>query len=796
MQYQASACVISLNLATNDLMTIITRIYTLTVLLLLYPFAVRPQNAPIGSWESHLPYNSAIGLAAEGNTLYTICNYGFFSLNTAHENAYTPYSKTDGMSDITMQRVAYDVATGTLILAYSNGNIDLYKDNTFYNIPDLKLNITGESKAIYQVYASDGIAYLATHLGIIVIDLAKHRIENTMEIIRSRQRGITAVNEILAITGFIVAGDYFYAATDYGVYRVNKNNPRLPDPTVWTKTDSTHSIVHISMFNNELIFASSKSVYKISGDTLLPVYNTNAVFKTNIRHIDAGNDNLMISEYSDSNVAGAVKIMKTDLTITDSLTCYGKPQQALQMPDNTFWIADSVNGLQKFTGNGNKSYYFPDGPSNPYSFDIYAHNKELYIAHGGYNQILGGNFSQFGVSYLHNDKWKLYKHPYFPELENAKDILTVTKDESTGNVYAASFLNGLVTIKPGDKIEQLGSAVFDPGHTYYGDQFRQVIGLALDKPGNLWLTLVNSDHLLYAKTTDDNWHKFVVPDVTFGGPMLVDDNGQIWFVSILTPSELSGGIVVYNPKGTTGDATDDASYHLRVGKGSGNLPNNNVFCIAKDKNNDIWVGTLSGICIVKGCNAPATQSPPCDAIIPMTPSGPLFAKKAVYSIAVDEANRKWVGTDEGVWLLSPDGLTVIEKFTEENSPLPSNRVQKVAIDKVTGDVYIGTYYGLVSYHSTLTEAATSNDEAVIFPNPVPAGYKGSIAIRGLLTNSDVRITDVSGQLVYQAHLQAGGQIIWNGNDYTGHRAQSGVYLVFISGSDGKQTNTGKIVFLQ
>ena len=781
-------------------MTIITRIYTLIVLLSLYPFAARPQNAPIGSWESHLPYNSALGLASDGSTLYTICNYGFFSLNTNSEHAYTSYSKVDGMSGISMQRTAYDATTSTLILAYSDGNIDLYKDNTFYNIPDVKLLTVSGSKEIYQVYTSNGMAYLATHLGIIVIDLAKHRIENTLTIIRNRQRGTTPINEVLSVTSFIIAGDYFYAATNDGIYRVNKDNPWLPDPTIWEKTDSTHSIVHISMLGNELLFASRKGVFKMSGDTLTPVYTTNTVFRTTIRHIDAGSNNLMISEYSDSNVQGAVKIMNTAFAVTDSLTCYGKPQQAIQMPDNTFWIADSINGLQKFTGNGNRSYYFPDGPSSPYSFDIYAHNKELYIAHGGYNQILGGNFSQLGISYLHNDKWKLYRPPYYPEMSTAKDIVTIVKDESDGTVYGASFLNGLVAIKQGDKIEETGSSVFDAGHTYYGDEYRQVIGLGLDKSDNLWLTLINSDHLLYVKTKENNWYKFIVPDASYAGPLVVDDKGQIWFISILSPSALSGGVVVYDPNGTPENASDDASYHLRVGKGYGNLPNNNVLCLAKDKNNDIWIGTLNGIAIITGCNAPFSQLPPCDAVIPIVQSGPyagpLFAGKQVNSIAVDEGNRKWVATDEGVWLLSPDGQTVIQWFTEENSPLPSNHVQKIAIDKVTGDVYFGTYYGLVCYRATLTESGTTNDAALIFPNPVPAGYTGSIAVRGLLTNSDVRITDVSGQLVYHTRVQAGGQVIWNGDDYTGHRAQSGVYLVFISGGDGKQRSIGKIVFLQ
>jgi hypothetical protein len=175
-------------------------------------------------------------------------------------------------------------------------------------------------------------------------------------------------------------------------------------------------------------------------------------------------------------------------------------------------------------------------------------------------------------------------------------------------------------------------------------------------------------------------------------------------------------------------------------------------------------------------------------------AGYLFAGSNVRSIAVDGANRKWVGTDEGLWLLSPDASQIVYKFTVDNSPLPSNLISKISIDKVTGDVYIGTDQGLVVYRSTATEGGAANENVLAFPNPVPSGYSGTIAITGLVTNADVRITDISGQLVYRT-TALGGQAIWNGKDYTGHTPQSGVYLVFASSSDGTQTYAGKIIFM-
>ena len=162
---------------------------------------------------------------------------------------------------------------------------------------------------------------------------------------------------------------------------------------------------------------------------------------------------------------------------------------------------------------------------------------------------------------------------------------------------------------------------------------------------------------------------------------------------------------------------------------------------------------------------------------------------------MDGGNRKWVGTNNGVWLLSPEGDEIILRFNSENSPLPSDGIQTISIDPVTGDVYIGTDKGLVSFRGSATEGGTENGEVVTFPNPVPSGYSGTIAIRGLVEDADVRITDISGQLVYRTRA-LGGQAVWDGKDYTGRRPQSGVYLIFVTNRDGSQTHAGKMVFME
>ncbi len=255
---------------------------------------------------------------------------------------------------------------------------------------------------------------------------------------------------------------------------------------------------------------------------------------------------------------------------------------------------------------------------------------------------------------------------------------------------------------------------------------------------------------------------------------------------------------MYDDAGTPDNPADDSYRTLLGAKGAGGIPaNGSVRSLMKDRDGAIWIGTDDGIAIV---SSPACAlDPSCDAerrIVQYDQfAGYLFAGESVRAMAVDGGNRKWIGTTNGVWLLSPDAGKIVHRFTVDNSPLPSNVIQQIAVDGVTGDVYIGTDQGLISYRGEATEGAPSAGALQVFPNPVQAGYSGSIAIRGLTTDADVRITDVAGQLVYRGK-STGGQLVWNGLDYTGGKPASGVYLIFATNRDGSQTSTGKVVLMR
>ena len=763
--------------------------HTLIVIFILWATIGRGQDKPIGYWESLLPYTTCVGVATDGNLLYAASAQAFFIYNV-RTNETQEFSKVEGMSDLGMQAIGYDMSTSTVVLAYSDGNIDLFKNSTFYNIPDFKLQNIPGAKTINSVYTENGIAYLSTSVGVIVIDLADQVDSGTV----SFYADVSGAYETVPVISFSSTDSFYYAATSNGVYSIGKTNIHFKDYQYWQIVDSTDSITDLATINNTLYLSNHTKVFELVGNTVQTVY----VSDSGVQHIDAGNGELLIGE--NSNTGGRIKIMTVGNNIVDSFECPGPTVQAVELLDSSYWVAMPTTGLNLRTEKVYANTVYPVkpyGPSDAKSFDIYAYNGNVYIAHGGYNQLYGIDNDGNDISYLHDKQWTYYQQYLYQPFNNILDMVALTMDQSKGILYAGSFQDGLFamnTANPNNSYQQINqNSIFGPSLAY-GPNYHQIVGLALDQSDNLWITEMFSDTQLYVKTADSQWYAFYVPNISRGGPIVIDDYGQIWFAS-----DAGDGVSVYNTNGTISDKSDDATYHLSTGVGNGNLPVSNTNCLAKDQNNNIWIGTTNGIAIASNCNAPFSNTPPCDAEIPIVQydqyAGYLFAGYNVTSIAVDGANRKWVGTDNGIWLLSPDASQIVYYFTADNSPLPSNNIQKISIDPITGDVYIGTDMGLISYRSTATLGGTSNQSVLVFPNPVTSNYTGTVAIKGLVANADVRITDITGQLVYRT-TAFGGQAVWNGKDYTGHRPQSGVYLIFVASSDGSQTYVGKVVFIQ
>jgi ligand-binding sensor domain-containing protein len=295
------------------------------------------------------------------------------------------------------------------------------------------------------------------------------------------------------------------------------------------------------------------------------------------------------------------------------------------------------------------------------------------------------------------------------------------------------------------------------------------------------------------RTTSGEWKNFLVNSSTAIAQIVIDDFNQKW---IQAPR--GTGIVVYNHGVDILDASDDEERLLTIGAGNGNLSTNVVYCLLKDLDGEIWVGTSEGISIFYNPGEIFSGTTSGDASQPLVNLGGyneyLLSKEVVTCMAVDGANRKWVGTNSGVFLISEDGTEQLLFFNEENSPLLSNTILSITIDGETGEVFFGTSKGIVSFRYTATDGAAEHTAVKVFPNPVRENYNGLIAISGLVQNAQVKITDDAGRLMYET-TALGGQAVWDGKGYNGQRAQTGVYLVYSSNDDGTETFVTKFLIL-
>jgi hypothetical protein len=755
--------------------------------LIIIPFWCVAQFQPIGKWREHLEFGPAKEIVFAKDKYFVASTWGIYSV-TLDDNVIERYSKVTGLSDLGVKTIQYDAAGERLLIAYNNSNLDLIYRNDIINIPYIKTSDVTGDKSINQIYFEGNNAYLSTGIGVIVVNLDKYEIRSTWPMGRT--------GNATKVTSFCSDNTYFYASTNEGILRITKSN-KLPEnyqnwELITSNNNFTGSVIkNLYNLNGTLYANVNNSLLKYSANQWTEVYRDD--WEWNACSI---NDNTFIITQQKNNYSERrVLILAADGSITTTIENNNwliNPVNA-KMHQQIIYIADSKNGVIIKEGESfdkikiNTPYGKLDG-------DMIFQNNKLYVTGGSVNDAWNYLYNQSGFFVYDNKQWLNYSLQTLPWMDTLLDIITIAIDPLDETIYAGSFIGGLIEIKSnGDyKIFKQGT----PIEKTIGDNSYRVGGLAFDQNRNLWFSNFGGERNFGVKKSDGTWRKFSAPFIirdNMVGGILIDDYDQKW---IQVPQ--GNGIYCYNHGASIDNPGDDRWKWFRVGKGNGNLPGNLIQAMAKDKDGLIWLGTDKGIAIIQ-CPGEVFNTNGCEAFQPVVQqddfAGLLFANEEVRAIAVDGANRKWVGTQNGVWLISSDGEKVIERFTEDNSPLLSNQINRIAIDPNSGEVYFSTFKGICSYRGTATEGEAQHKEVFVFPNPVPANYSGQIGIRGLAANSIVKIVEINGRLVYQTKA-FGGQAVWNGRDYKGNKAATGVYLILVTDETGVEKTAGKIIFVK
>jgi hypothetical protein len=745
----------------------------------------------IGEWKAIIPYNVAQSVTQDENNVYMGSNIGLLITDKSNINNRTRLSRVDGLSDINIQHCIYDEQTQNLVLIYSSLIIDILGDAGITTNLDLKnFNFTQGVKEVNSIN-SDGAGgvLISGNFGLSRFDVANEEFSFTV-----RKLG-------LEVFSSCVLNNTIYLASNEGIYYSDKNNPAIDDLGSWTFFDSDelpagYESYAINSLDGKLYMGINQSVYSYDNNTVQQILNEDNLTPL---YINTSYDYLVVGYgcvdqfcdgplYLKKGDDDFVKIYNdfADSTLNDEYDkCFGQNKNAIADQSGKLWLCDNYTPIRTVETMANGSFdckeIYLNNIASKGVFDIELNGEEIWVAAGGYTTNYDYLFNATKPLGFVDNSWKQFDGINIPN--DLTDFSSVEVHPESNDIFFGSYLDGLVHLTRDENQIRLNNIYNDSNSTLTnipGDDTRTRIGdLEFDADNNLWVANYGSN-IISVFTSNSEWLGFET-DVNVREliSLTIDDNGYKWFIV----GGSSAGLFIYDSGEDLESSADDRELLLTTN--NSNLPTNDVKSITVDKNGDVWVGTQEGP-IVFDCASNIFGESGCQGSLRIGETDDIGAylleTETINCIGVDGANRKWFGTDNGIFVQSETGENQIFTLNTENSPLFSNRIQVIKFHPENGEVFIGTGEGIMVLRGEAIDGETYHSPIEVFPNPVRPEYEGPITIRGVSENSRVKITTVDGKLVYET-IALGGQAVWDGRDLKGRKPETGVYLIFASSDE-------------
>ncbi|MBP3407855.1 MAG: Por secretion system protein [Bacteroidaceae bacterium] len=740
----------------------------------------------IDDWRLYPSYHNATYCQVAGDKVYILASGALYSYNRS-DSEVRLYDKINTLSDIDITHIAYCKEIKALVIVYSNANIDvLYDDEEIYNLSDFKNKLLPQKK-INSINIQGSTAYLSTEFGTVEVDLENLEFRNTY-------------NTGLDTKYTYLFKDRLYTATESGLYYCQTSKNML-DKSNWEKAHQNAMKALAELDGKLYCIASDGKLLEIIPET------------NKLRMVDSSDNYSYIYRDSDSFIAvSASRIVKIDSNGTNKI-CDLKEKYNFILKDNdTFWCCNGYGGVVESAVEDNAIVaknrpLLPNSPIRNFcDFMQFASDDKLLVAGGKLNYFdltfYDGTLMEY--DYV-NDSWNNLPEDTVKKATGLRYVNMCSIDEDPtepGHYFASSFGYGIYEFRNGKFVNHY-SIHNSPLETVVpsNNRYVRVPMVKFDNEGNLWCINTGVKDIVKILKKDGTWISLHYKPIEYLETMvepMIDSRGWLWITSL----QGEAGVFCAKLNGTPFDTSDDESkvwLNKFTNQDGTSYDIYQVYALTEDHNGKMWVGTNAGLFVIDNPQKFFNDGIFKQIKVPRNDgtglADYLLSGTYIKSIKVDGANRKWVGTnDNGIYLISADGLETIHHFTTENSPLPSDCIESIAINGKSGEVFIGTDKGMVSYMSDATRAEEKLDENNVYayPNPVKADYSGVISIVGLTAGCNVKIVDSAGSLMNEGTSQ-GGKYNWNGRNRRGEKVASGVYYVLTYDSNGDEGVATKIL---
>lgn len=682
----------------------------------------------------------------------------------------TKLSKANGLHNIGITAFDYNSQTKTGLIGYSDGSMDVITPQEIKYIVDIpKATGYNGNKKVNHISITGDKAVISVGYGVSIFDLKKKEFGDSAFFLSG---GIyEASNEAT------IFGNKIYSVTNTGL-KSHEINTTFPVFSTWT-TEVPGAFKNIDA-ESELVFSSATSAFMYNNGTPTPLPASFA----NIQDVVITQNNIVVTDN---------RIYTFGLNgISLNAISLGEDCNTATMAGGKVFGGTVLSGIKD---EGNNTYK-PSGPyfNFAYKLNLYDNNQML-VSSGARADIYNfpvENPKKPGFYYFNGTEWIYPSYFNKADIGQVNVLDAVMSPISNNEVFFTNytmFNNGVYKMKYNASSKDFELVKY---YNVGGEPFlRRPVGFATDAQSNLFVSIAFTDNGnpsmgIYDKAADD----FIIKKNTISSsgvqkPILYEN--MLW-----TPLPRTNNFWVYDYKNAT-NLSDDTDYLLKESNG---IAGEGTLSVAFDKSGDAWIGSDNGLRILPNAASEIkTPSPTASPIIIEQNGLPeeLFRDSQILQIEVDAGDYKWVSVEGGgVYYLSSNGEKTIKHFTKENSPLPTNSITDIKVDKKTGKVYFVTYNGIVTYQGDVADVNSNFGDVLVYPNPVVySNFKGKVTIKGLAEKTNIRIVDAAGNVVHSA-VARGGYYEWDLNNQRGTRVASGIYFVLMTNEDGSDKATAKI----